>query len=78
MTLTEGIRPREHTKCYVILRYTPHRSVQVLGFDFFAAPRIRFLFVRPALFLGLPSDPQSPGKPLLLANTPPCRVCRRL
>ncbi|MNO23683.1 hypothetical protein D3C76_134890 [compost metagenome] len=38
-------------------------------------PRIRFLFVRPALCLGLPSDSQSPAKPLPLASTSPCRVC---
>ena len=43
-----------------------------------ASPRIRFLFVRPALCLGLPSDSQSPAKPLPLANTSPCRVCRGL
>lgn len=41
-------------------------------------PRIRFLFVRPALCLGLPSDSQSPAKPLPLASTSPCRVCRGL
>lgn len=41
-------------------------------------PRIRFLFVRPAIYLGLPSDPQSPAKPLPLASTSPCRVCRGL
>lgn len=38
-------------------------------------PRIRFLFVRPAICLGLPSDSQSPAKPLPLASTSPCRVC---
>jgi hypothetical protein len=43
-----------------------------------ASPHIRFLFVRPALCLGLPSDSQSPAKPLPLANTSPCRVCRGL
>jgi hypothetical protein len=39
---------------------------------------IRFLFVRPAFCLGLPSDSQSPTTPLPLANTSPCRVCRGL
>ncbi|MNB93393.1 hypothetical protein D3C75_405250 [compost metagenome] len=39
---------------------------------------IRFLFVRPAFCLGLPSDSQSPATPLPLANTSPCRVCRGL
>ena len=41
-------------------------------------PRIRFLFVRPAFCLGLPSDSQSPATPLPSANTSPCRVCRGL
>ena len=41
-------------------------------------PRIRFLFVRPAICLGPPSDSQSPAKPLPLASTSPCRVCRGL
>jgi len=41
-------------------------------------PHIRFLFVRPAFCLGLPSDSQSPAKPLPLASTSPCRVCRGL
>jgi len=31
------------------------------------SPRIRFLFVRPAFCLGLPSDDQSPESPLPLA-----------
>ena len=62
---------------------TPHRSVQVLGFGNYGyltpiRRLIRFLFVRPALCLGLPSDPQSPGEPLPLANTSPCRVCKGL
>ncbi|SPA15072.1 hypothetical protein CBM2633_A50728 [Cupriavidus taiwanensis] len=62
---------------------TPHHSVQVLGFGNYGyltpiRRLIRFLFVRPALCLGLPSDPQSPGEPLPLANTSPCRVCRGL
>ena len=39
---------------------------------------IRFLFVRPAFCLGLPSDSQSPATPLPSANTSPCRVCRGL
>ncbi|WP_372436666.1 recombinase family protein [Pseudomonas veronii] len=39
---------------------------------------IRFLFVRPAFCLGLPSDSQSPATPLPPANTSPCRVCRGL
>ncbi len=43
-----------------------------------ASPHIRFLFVRPALCLGLPSDSQSPTTPLPSANTSPCRVCRGL
>ena len=43
-----------------------------------ASPRIRFLFVRPAFCLGLPSDSQSPTTPLPSANTSPCRVCRGL
>jgi hypothetical protein len=34
---------------------------------------IRFLFVRPAFCLGLPSDSQSPAIPLPSANTSPCR-----
>ena len=64
--------------------YTPRRSVQVSGFGLFllphpnASPRIRFLFVRPALCLGLPPDLQSPATPLPSANTSPCRVCRGL
>ncbi|PRG63398.1 hypothetical protein C6T64_28580 [Burkholderia cenocepacia] len=62
---------------------TSHRSVQVLGFGNIGCLTpirrlIRFLFVRPALCLGLPPDPQSPGEPLPLANTSPCRVCRGL
>jgi hypothetical protein len=40
------------------------------------AASIRFLFVRPAFCLGLPSDSRSPATPLPLANTSPCRVCR--
>jgi hypothetical protein len=43
-----------------------------------ASPRIRFLFVRPALCLGLPPDSQSPATPLPPANTSPCRACRGL
>ncbi|RQT04058.1 hypothetical protein DF035_10930 [Burkholderia contaminans] len=43
-----------------------------------ASPHIRFLFVRPALCLRLPSDSQSPATPLPLANTSPCRACRGL
>ncbi|VVO67421.1 hypothetical protein PS862_01146 [Pseudomonas fluorescens] len=42
------------------------------------AASIRFLFVRPAFCLGLPSDSQSLTTPLPLANTSPCRVCRGL
>jgi hypothetical protein len=42
------------------------------------AASIRFLFVRPALCLQLPSDSQSPATPLPSANTSPCRVCRGL
>ncbi|SFT28215.1 hypothetical protein SAMN03159306_05366, partial [Pseudomonas sp. NFACC48-1] len=62
---------------------TSQRSVQVLGFGNFGylTPLhrlIRFLFVRPAFCLGLPSDSQSPATPLPLANTSPCRVCRGL
>lgn len=62
---------------------TSQRSVQVLGFGNFGylTPLhrlIRFLFVRPAFCLGLPSDSQSPTTPLPLANTSPCRVCRGL
>jgi hypothetical protein len=62
---------------------TSQRSVQVLGFDDFGRLTplhrlIRFLFVRPAFCLGLPSDSQSPATPLPLANTSPCRVCRGL
>ena len=41
-------------------------------------PLIRFLFVRPAFCLGLPSDSRSPATPLPPANTSPCRVCRGL
>src|SRR5690606_29903040 len=63
--------------------YTSQRSVQVLGFDDCGRLTplrrlIRFLFVRPAFCLGLPSDSQSPATPLPLANTSPCRVCRGL
>ena len=43
-----------------------------------ASSLIRFLFVRPALCLRLPSDSQSPATPLPLANTSPCRACRGL
>lgn len=43
-----------------------------------APPHIRFLFIRPAFCLGLPSDSQSPATPLPPANTSPCRVCRGL
>ena len=43
-----------------------------------ALPHIRFLFVRPALCLQLPSDSQSPATPLPSANTSPCRVCKGL
>ena len=62
---------------------TSQRSVQVLGFGNFGylTPLhrlIRFLFVRPAFCLGLPSDSQSPTTPLPLANTSLCRVCRGL
>jgi len=62
---------------------TSQRSVQVLGFGDHGhlTPLhrlIRFLFVRPAFCLGLPSDSQSPTTPLPLANTSPCRVCRGL
>ena len=62
---------------------TSQRSVQVSGFDDCGrlAPLrrlIRFLFVRPAFCLGLPSDSQSPATPLPSANTSPCRVCRGL
>ncbi len=39
---------------------------------------IRFLFVRPALCLGLPSDSQSPATPFPLAKTYHCLVCRGL
>ncbi len=62
---------------------TSQRSVQVSGFDDCGrltplCRLIRFLFVRPAFCLGLPSDSQSPATPLPLANTSPCRVCRGL
>jgi hypothetical protein len=62
---------------------TSQRSVQVSGFDDYGrltplCRLIRFLFVRPAFCLGLPSDSQSPATPLPLANTSPCRVCRGL
>ena len=62
---------------------TSQRSVQVLGFEDIGLLTplhrlIRFLFVRPAFCLGLPSDSQSPATPLPLANTSPCRVCRGL
>ena len=57
--------------------------MQVLGFDEHChltplRRLIRFLFVRPAFCLGLPSDSRSPATPLPLANTSPCRVCRGL
>jgi len=63
--------------------YTSQRSVQVLGFDDCGRLTplrrlIRFLFVRPAFCLGLPSDSQSPATTLPLASTSPCRVCRGL
>lgn len=38
-------------------------------------PRIRFLFVRPAICLGLPSNSRSPAQPLPLASTYPGRMC---
>ncbi|SDB18891.1 hypothetical protein SAMN03159386_01386, partial [Pseudomonas sp. NFACC17-2] len=62
---------------------TSQRSVQVSGFEDIGlltplCRLIRFLFVRPAFCLGLPSDSQSPATPLPLANTSPCRVCRGL
>jgi hypothetical protein len=62
---------------------TSQLSVQVLGFgnSGYLTPLhrlIRFLFVRPTVCLGLPSDSQSPATPLPLANTSPCRVCRGL
>ena len=62
---------------------TSQRSVQVSGFGDYGhltplRRLIRFLFVRPAFCLGLPSDSQSPATPLPLANTSPCRVCRGL
>jgi hypothetical protein len=49
--------------------YTSQRSVQVPGFDDICRLTplrrlIRFLFVRPALCLRLPSDSQSPATPL--------------
>ena len=50
----------------------------MLAFSPRCAASIRFLFVRPAICLGLPSDSQSPTTPLPLANTSPCRVCRGL
>ena len=63
--------------------YTSQRSVQVSGFGDYGhltplRRLIRFLFVRPAFCLGLPSDSQSPATPLPSANTSPCRVCRGL
>ena len=63
--------------------FTSQRSVQVLGFEdcCLLTPLrrlIRFLFVRPAFCLGLPSDSQLPATPLPLANTSPCRACRGL
>jgi len=62
---------------------TSQRSVQVSGFGDYGhltplRRLIRFLFVRPAFCLGLPSDSQSPATPLPSANTSPCRVCRGL
>ena len=41
-------------------------------------PRIRFLFVRPAFCLGLPSDSPSRETPLPSASTSPYRACRGL
>jgi len=63
--------------------FTSQRSVQVLGLGNYGyltplCRLIRFLFVRPAFCLGLPSDSRSPATPLPLANTSPCRVCRGL
>ena len=62
---------------------TSQRSVQVSGFGDYGhltplRRLIRFLFVRPAFCLGLPSGSQSPATPLPSANTSPCRVCRGL
>ena len=42
------------------------------------SPPIRFLFVRPALCLRLPSDSRSPATPLPSANSSPCRASRGL
>ncbi len=53
-------------------------ALKMLAFIPRCAASIRFLFVRPAVCLGLPSDSQSPATPLPLANTSPCRVCRGL
>ncbi|KIA76077.1 hypothetical protein DB43_BF00020 [Parachlamydia acanthamoebae] len=62
---------------------TSQCSVQVLGFNVPCRLTplcclIRFLFVRPAFCLRLPSDSTSQWTPLPLASTSPCRVCRGL
>ena len=43
-----------------------------------STPYMQFLFVGSNLCRQLPSDPQSPTAPLLLANTPYCKVCSGL
>ena len=66
------------------VRSTSHHSVQVLGFDEYGhlTPVQRLVSAScssgPRFAIGLPSDSQSPAKPLPLANSSPCRVSRGL
>jgi hypothetical protein len=55
-----------------------YRALHFLACLPHGAASIRFLFVAPALCFRLPSDSQSPGKPLPSANTCPCRPCKGL
>ena len=63
---------------------TSHRSVQVLGFDEYGhlTPVRRLVSSSCSsgqrFAIGLPSDSQSPAKPLPLANSSPCRASRGL
>ncbi len=63
---------------------TPHRSVQVSGFDDFGhlTPMRRLLSASCSsgqrFAIRLPSDSRSPAKPLPSANSSPCRASRGL
>ena len=64
--------------------YTSCRSVQALGFSDFGhlTPARRLISASCSsgqrFAIGLPSDSQSPAKPLPLANSSPCRASRGL